>query len=81
MFSETAELYDLIYASFKDYVTESDRLAALITRVRPGARTVLDVACGTGEHARLLREHHRLAVDGIDPVGLIGRGLYVARDG
>jgi SAM-dependent methyltransferase len=66
MFSQTAALYDLIYASFKDYVAESDRLAALIARVRPGARTVLDVACGTAEHARLLRERHGLAVDGID---------------
>ena len=66
MFSQTAELYDLIYASFKDYPAESDRLAALIARVRPDARTVLDVACGTGEHARLLRERHGLAVDGID---------------
>ena len=66
MFDQTAALYDLIYASFKDYPAESDRLAALIARVRPGARTVLDVACGTGEHARLLRERHGLAVDGID---------------
>jgi SAM-dependent methyltransferase len=66
MFDQTAALYDLIYASFKDYVAESDRLAALIARVRPGARTVLDVACGTGEHARLLHERHGLRVDGID---------------
>ena len=66
MFSQTAALYDLIYSSFKDYRAESDGLAALIARVRPGARTVLDVACGTGEHARLLGDRHGLAVDGID---------------
>ena len=66
MFNQTAALYDLIYSSFKDYTAESDRLATLIARVRPGARTVLDVACGTGEHARVLAERHGLAVDGID---------------
>jgi ubiquinone/menaquinone biosynthesis C-methylase UbiE len=32
----------------------------------PRARTVLDVACGTGEHARLLRHEHGYEVDGLD---------------
>jgi SAM-dependent methyltransferase len=66
MFSETAELYDLIYGSFKDYDAETEKVTALLTSVRPGLQTVLDVACGTGEHARLLTERHGLRVDGID---------------
>jgi SAM-dependent methyltransferase len=66
MFSESAELYDLIYASFKNYEAETDRLYELLTRELPGVRTVLDVACGTAEHARLLAERHGLSVDGID---------------
>lgn len=66
MFSESAALYDLIYSTFKDYDAETAQLASLLTRVRPGARTVLDVACGTGEHARLLAERHELSVDGVD---------------
>ena len=66
MFSESAELYDIIYATFKDYERETDRLAARITAAHPHARSVLDVACGTGEHARLLAERHGLNVDGID---------------
>jgi SAM-dependent methyltransferase len=66
MFSESAALYDLIYSTFKDYDAETAQLASLLTRVRPGARTVLDVACGTGEHARLLAERHGLSVDGVD---------------
>ena len=68
MFSATADLYDLIYASFKDYAAEADALAALVRRAHPhpAARTVLDVACGTGEHARLLTEAHGFAVDGLD---------------
>ena len=62
-FIESAELYDAIYA-FKDYARECARLRALIDETVPAARTILDVACGTGEHARFLKEH--FAVDGLD---------------
>lgn len=37
MFSETAELYDLIYQQFKDYTGESRRIAGLLERVHPEA--------------------------------------------
>lgn len=63
IFVESAELYDSIY-SFKNYSGECDRLRSLISKFVPGARTILDVACGTGEHARFLRNDY--AVDGID---------------
>jgi len=66
MFNQTAALYDLIYGSFKDYGAEAAKIASWLAAVRPGVRTVLDVACGTGEHARLLTERFGLAVDGID---------------
>jgi SAM-dependent methyltransferase len=62
-FIQSAELYDTIY-SFKNYARESDRLRAVINELVPGARTLLDVACGTGEHAKFLKQ--RYAVDGID---------------
>jgi trans-aconitate methyltransferase len=65
VFSASAELYDLIYGSFKDYAAEARALAALIRGVHPAAHTVLDVACGTGEHARLLTAQG-FAVDGLD---------------
>ena len=54
MFTASAELYDLIYSSFKDYSAEADRIAALLRSEHPTCRTLLDVGCGTGEHARLL---------------------------
>ncbi len=66
MFSKTAELYDLIYRQFKDYAREGREIAALLGRVRPGAKSVLDVACGTGEHARVLAGEHGYRVDGLD---------------
>ena len=66
MFSRTADLYDLIYSTFKDYGAEARRLSEIIRGKSPRAKTVLDVACGTGEHARLLREAHGFAVDGLD---------------
>jgi len=62
-FIESAELYDAIYA-FKDYARECERLRSSINGLVPAARTILDVACGTGEHARFLKEH--FAVDGVD---------------
>jgi ubiquinone/menaquinone biosynthesis C-methylase UbiE len=65
MFTESAEFYDAIY-SFKDYAGEAAQIAALVRSVQPDARAVLDVACGTGEHARLLAEHHGFEVDGLD---------------
>lgn len=66
MFSKSAAVYDIIYQSFKDYEAEVDRIAEAIRSHAPNAVSVLDVACGTGEHARLLSEHHGYRVDGVD---------------
>ena len=65
MFSESAEFYDLIYSTFKDYRSEADAIAELLRGLNPACRSVLDVGCGTGEHARLLAEHG-FVVDGLD---------------
>jgi SAM-dependent methyltransferase len=66
MFSHSAHLYDLIYSAFKDYQAESAKLVELLARVAPDAETILDVACGTGEHAKILAEEFGLTVDGLD---------------
>jgi SAM-dependent methyltransferase len=65
MFSASAEFYDLIYSTFKDYIGEAAQIAGLLRQVNPQCKTVLDVACGTGEHARLLAADG-FVVDGID---------------
>lgn len=53
MFSQTARYYDRIYA-FKNYEDEVARIRGRLRAEHPAAKSVLDVACGTGEHARLL---------------------------
>jgi len=63
MYDVTAPYYDLIH-SWKDYIGESPRLVALIDEVRPGSRSLLDAACGTGRHLELLQE--RFDVAGVD---------------
>ena len=63
VFLESAALYDAIY-HFKNYARECERLRAIIQVAVPQARTVLDVACGTGEHAKFLKDY--FAVDGVD---------------
>lgn len=63
MFAGTAEFYDAIYG-FIDYAADARRLHDLIQTLRPGSRTLLDVACGTGRHLEQLQEHYD--VEGLD---------------
>ncbi len=66
MFSESAHLYDAIYRAFKDYAAEATAISTLVRAAHPTASTILDVGCGTGEHAFHLRKSHGFAVDGLD---------------
>ncbi len=63
MFTGTAELYDRFYES-KDYRGEAERVRDIVLDRRPEARTLLDVACGTGAHLAHLADSFE--VDGID---------------
>jgi SAM-dependent methyltransferase len=66
MYTE-AELYDLIFIAMdKDFSGQAGQVADLVRRALPHSRTLLDVGCGTGEHARYLSEVHGFEVDGID---------------
>ncbi|NUP08852.1 MAG: methyltransferase domain-containing protein [Polyangiaceae bacterium] len=47
-------------------MAEAAHLAATIRAAHPEARSLLDVACGTAEHARLLVEMHGFEADALD---------------
>ena len=66
MFSRSTRLYDAIYASIRDYPREAAELDRLIQERRPGARTLLDVACGTGAHLEHLTGYDAEGLD-LDP--------------
>jgi len=63
MFRRSAAFYDAIY-SFKDYAAEAAKVHDLVQRYSPGARTLLDVACGTGIHLMHLSSEYR--AEGVD---------------
>jgi SAM-dependent methyltransferase len=65
MFSQTAQYYDTIYLSMKDYGAEADTLTAFIHQYRRSTgNRLLDVACGTGLHLSYLKQHFQ--VEGLD---------------
>jgi SAM-dependent methyltransferase len=74
VFSRSARIYDAIYASIRDYPCEAAELDRLIQERRPGAQTLLDVACGTGVHLEHLSGYE---VEGLD---LDPEMLAVARE-
>ena len=53
VFGNYARYYDLLYRD-KDYAGEAQYVHQLIQRYAPGARSVLELGCGTGAHAVLL---------------------------
>ncbi len=71
MFRGTAHIYDLIYeASGKDYAAEAREVDDEIRSRNAAARSLLDVACGTGGHLRCLRGSYEVAGVDIDPAML-----------
>lgn len=74
MYAKSARFYDALY-SFKDYAAEADQVHELIQTRYPGARTLLDVACGTGAHLAHLAKNYEVA--GLD---LTEELLDVARE-
>ena len=66
MFSKSAQYYDDIYgAADKGYFEEAAKIHRFIQKYKPTkGKTLLDVACGTGVHAGVLRKYYK--VEGLD---------------
>ncbi|GAA3475648.1 class I SAM-dependent methyltransferase [Streptomyces yanii] len=64
--AEDAEIYDLVHQGRgKDYAAEAKRLCDVIRSHKPDAKSLLDVACGTGLHlTHFSREFEE--VEGLD---------------
>ncbi len=63
MFHKSAQLYDTIY-NFKDYQKEAEEIKSFILKVNEKYHSILNVACGTGNHDQYLKEHFQ--IDGLD---------------
>ncbi len=63
IYTHWARHYNLLHA-FKDFRGEAERVSALLRQYQPGASSLLDVACGTGQHLRYLDP--TLALTGLD---------------
>ena len=66
MFEKSAEFYDAIYgAKGKDYESEVNNLLTIIRRhARGEPRSMLELACGTGNHTAFLKRHFQ--TEGLD---------------
>jgi len=74
MFTKTARYYDALY-SFKDYSAAATEIREVVERHIPGAKSLLDVGCGTGRHVAEFSPYYD--VEGLD----IDAGLLaVARE-
>lgn len=74
MYVRSARYYDALYGS-RDYEAAARSLHERIRLLRPGARRLLDVGCGTGKHLQVLRQWYE--VEGVDVSADL---LAVARD-
>jgi SAM-dependent methyltransferase len=64
IFRKYANYYNLLYRD-KDYPGEVEFISKLLKKYRPGARSILDMGCGSGTHASLLAQRG-FEVHGID---------------
>ncbi len=62
-YERSAEVYDLYYG-WLDYETHAATIHEAIEQRKPGARSVLDVACGTARYTEQLAKWHN--VSGLD---------------
>jgi SAM-dependent methyltransferase len=65
VFGNYARYYDLLYRD-KDYVGEAKFIHQLLKTHAPQAKTILELGCGTGNHAVLLAQEGGYQLHGVD---------------
>lgn len=65
VFDNYSKYYDLLYED-KDYSGEADYIYSLIKKFSPNTQSFLELGCGTGKHAKLLKDRYQLSPSGID---------------
>jgi len=73
-YRKSAHIYDMHLRQHLDYSAACGKIREFIDRHNPRAKTLLDVACGTGQHLEQLQDHFN--VEGLD---ISPRMLDVAR--
>jgi ubiquinone/menaquinone biosynthesis C-methylase UbiE len=73
-YTSVAPYYDLVYSS-KHYRRESEQVRRWVQQFRKsGGRTLLDLACGTGNHIQFLRRHFQcMGLDASEPMLRVAR--------
>ena len=64
LYKRLANYYDRIY-HWKDYEKEADFVDHIMKKFSINGKNILDVACGTGTHAKLLKERG-YSIEGLD---------------
>jgi len=55
VFGNYSKYYNLLYKD-KDYEGEAEYISSLIKKYNPGTKSILELGCGTGKHAKILAE-------------------------
>ncbi|MER5268771.1 class I SAM-dependent methyltransferase [Actinosynnema sp. NPDC002837] len=74
--TDLAAVYDLVYSERgQDFASEAELVTTLVRDRAPGAASLLDVGCGTGEHLVTLAKHftHVEGVDLAEPMVAVAR--------
>ncbi|OFY26932.1 MAG: hypothetical protein A2X09_15105 [Bacteroidetes bacterium GWF2_43_11] len=56
IFENYSKYYDLLYKD-KDYKNEAKYITQLLKKYKPSAKTILELGCGTGKHAKMFEEN------------------------
>lgn len=80
MFAKSEKYYDVLYEALgKDYAAEAEAAHIVIQKYKRTIKnSLLDVACGTGAHAEVLRKYYKYEGLDIDPAMLkIARAKFL----